>query len=1150
MRKHVTGTLPWVHKPGLLILFVLLLQVPLRVAAQKVSYTGENVPLEKIFKSIHKQTGYVVFCSRSLLQNSKKVTLDLRNVELKDFLDKILKEQSLEYAIEKKTISVTKKAAISAVQPENDTKKEPSPTGMLQGRVVNEKGDPLSGVTVAVKDGRNMTATDNDGAFTLKNADAGAVLVFSYTGYTTVSQKFTGRKSITITMNPGTNALDDIVIIGYGSVKKSDVTGAVSRVKGSDLPKEGSPSVGNMLQGKAAGLVITSNNASPGGALNFRIRGADNDPLIIIDGFPVTPLNDTYFSQTKTETGTALPSIKTDNNFTGLNPDDIETIDILKDASATSIYGSRAANGVILITTKRGKGSKLNVTYSNATSIQQLYGLPKVLNGKDFMVERNKVFKEVWMNNNNVYPYGTQTWDDGMNSGIAYPYSDQDIQNFKGGTDWVKEITRTGLIQSHNFNLTAGTDKTKYLFSVSSFDNKAVIKSNGFNRLTVRLNLDQEFNKWLTGGITSSYSRNKFDNVFGESNRSAGAQFAGVISSALEYNPLIPVKDSTGQYALNPDRLTRPNPVSLLDALDKTDRGDLLVNSYVEATPFKGLSIRGSLGIDMKTNNRNTYLPTTISIGNQETGLAYIAENKREDWLYNLRANYNFQLNSKHKFTTMAALEFQQRRESGLTMLNSKFPTDDFTWNNMGTGARTRPDVTSYLTTGQRASYISRITYSYNDKYLLTANLRVDGSSNFARNKQWGKFPGVSVAWKISEERFLKEKYSWLSLFKLRAGYGLVGDESSLYGTYSYFNSAGTAWSFNNVPTSGLGLANIGNPNLSWETFRNFNLGLDFGFFRDRISGSVELYRTKVYDAIGQRVLPINQELSTINYNLSEVQQKRGFEFTLNTVNIANKNFRWTTNINYTFYRNSYLKRDANYVLDINQNAKEDIGGIWKYVVNGMVPAGNRYAGALQVKDINGYLRDGSGQIIFTNGKPSYSGKPDGVLDNADMLYIGNNTPIPFSINNTFKYKSFDVNIYFYGMLNNWMSNSTFKLFSGNLMNVYNYGENTLTKLKGRMSFDNLNSTIPSMFSGSVATSQQLDGYYLEKASFLRFQNLSMGYTFPKKVIKGVFSNLRVYASARNLFVITSYSGSDPETDSQAAYPNQRTYTLGAELKF
>ena len=1148
MRKFPTGKMPGVARIGFALLVIFLLQVPLRAGAQQVSFKGENVPLERIFKSVHKQTGYVIFCSQSLLQNAKKVTVDLQNTELKDFLDKILKGQGLEYSIEGKTIGINRKAADAPSQKISEERQGPPPPGSVHGKVLNEKGEPLAGVTISVKGSREMTTTDSAGGFSLEHAAPNAVLVFSYTGYTSVTYRVTGQNTV-ITMNPGANSLDDVVIIGYGSVKKADVTGAVSRVKGSDLPKEGNPSVGNMLQGKAPGLVITANNASPGGALTFRIRGADNDPLIIIDGFPVTPLNDMYFSQTKTETGTALASIKTDNNFTAINPDDIESIDILKDASATSIYGSRAANGVILITTKRGKGSKLNVSYSHATSLQYLYGLPKVLGGKEYMWERNKVFKEVWMNNNNVYPYGNRGWNDAMNDSIAYPYSEQQIGNFKGGTDWVKAITRTGMIQSDNFNITAGTDKTKYLFSISNFDNKAVIKNNDFSRITVRLNLDQEFNKWLTGGVTSSYSRNKFDNVFGEANRSAGAQFSGVISSALEYNPLIPIRDSTGKYALNPDRLSRPNPVSLLDALDKTDRSELLVNSYIDATPVKGLSIRGSVGVDMKSNNRNTYLPTTINIGNQESGVAYIAENKREDWLYNLRANYNFQFAERHKITTMAAVEFQQRRESGLTMLNSQFPTDDFTWNNMGTGARTRPEVTSYLATGQRASLISRVTYSFDDKYLLTANVRVDGSSNFARNKQWGTFPGVSVAWKITSEKFMP-RIDWLSTLKLRAGYGLVGDENSLIGTYSYFNSTGTAWSFNNVPTSGLALANIGNPNLSWETFRNVNLGLDFGILRDRISGAVEFYQTRVYDAIGQRVLPINQELSTINYNLSEIQQKRGFEFSVTSVNINKKNFRWTTNINYTFYRNSYLKRDANYVLDINESQKQDIGGIWKYVMNGMVPAGNRYAGALQVKDINGYLRDGSGNIAFIKGKPAYTGKPDGVLDNADLVYVGNNTPIPFSINNTFRVGNFDVNLYLYGMLNNWMSNSTLKLFAGNLMNVYNYGENTLVKLKNRWSYDNMKSTRPSMFSGSVATSQQIDGYYLEKASFLRVQNLMVGYTLPKKLTKAVFSSLRVYAAAKNLFVLTNYSGSDPETDSQAAYPNQRTYTLGAELKF
>lgn len=1015
----------------------------------------------------------------------------------------------------------------------------------ISGVVIDELNTPMIGVNVLVKGSTNGTVTDLDGKYTLSVA-AGekSTLVFSFVGYTTKEVAVGNRRKIDVALEPDQKMIDEVVVIGYGTVKRGDVTSSISVVKTDELPKSSTASLGNMLTGRTPGLIVKTNSAAPGGALDFSIRGG-NAPLIVIDGYPISPVNDQYTSESVKETGNKLGSVPTDNNFINLNPDDIESIDILKDASATSIYGSRAANGVVLITTKRGSEGKVDVKFSASVSMQKLYGLPEVMSGQEYMRERNKITREIWMNNNGVYPYGTQEWSDAMNAQINYPYADEEIANFQGGTDWLKQATRTGLIHNESLNIKGGTKDTKYLFSVSNLGNKGVVQNNNFNRLTMRLNLDQKFTNWLKGGINLSYSRNNLDNVFGESGRSGGAEFAGVMSSAMEFNPLLPIRDEDGNYVTNPDRPERPNPVSLFDAQDKSQRENILATANIEITPLKGLLIKGSVGTDIRINERKSYLPSTISIANQETKYAYIGQNRGDSYLLSLMADYKKTI-GKHNFGIMGAFEYEHIGKNGSTMISSDFPSDNFLWNNMGSGARSHPDVTSYKNIDERASYIGRVNYGYDNRYLLSANIRVDGSSNFASNKQWGTFLGASVAWKIAEEKFIKNNAEWLNDLKLRAGWGQVGDDGKLTGTNTYFTTY--YYAFNGIPTAGLGMGALANPNLSWETKTTFNIGLDWGVLNSRLHGTIDFFSSRIKNKIGKRQLPINQEITEIDYNLSQVDGNHGVEVGISSVNIHNKKFKWNTDFVLSYYRNYYVKRDANYVLGINEKERMDVNDMWEYVIEGLVPAGERNAGALIVKDLNGYLRDDNGNIKMVNGKPVYLGEPDGRIDEADMVYRGNSTPIPFSLNNSFEFGNFDVNVYFYGMFNNWQKNSTYTLFAGNLQNVALNGENTLKELGNRWSYDNMGSDIPSVFVNANTTAEQRRGYYLEKAWFLRCDNVSLGYTFKPK--KKCFTSLRAYVSARNLFVITPYSGADPETDSQAAYPNSRTYTLGVDITF
>lgn len=1013
----------------------------------------------------------------------------------------------------------------------------------VTGTVTDENGVPLVGVTVTVPESTVGTITDVRGEYTIAVPDTSRSLLFSYIGYRPVSEAVGSRTRIDVRMQSEATGIDEVVVMGYGVQRRSDVTSAVAVIKTDELPSASSASLGSMLQGRAAGLSVQQTSASPGGALNFSVRGSESAPLIVVDGIPMTALADQSLSASKLETGSKLGGMPTDTNFINLNPDDIESIDVLKDASATAIYGSRAANGVVLITTKRGKEGRINVSFSASGSVQKLYGMPEMLSGQEYMIERNRMARDVYMNANGFYPYGTREWNDFESSKIKYPYTEEQIRNFTGGTDWLDQVTRLGYMHNESLNITGGSEKTKYLFSVSNLGNEAVMKNNSFNRFTTRLNLDQTFNKWLKGSVSLSYSRNRIDNIFGESGRSAGAQFAGVIASALEFDPLLSVRDENGDYTINPLMTSRPNPVSFLEAKDQSQREALFGSASVEITPVRNLSIRATFGADIRSNDRNSYLPSTVLISNQINQYAYMARNRNENYIYNVTASYNFAPTEGLDLSLMAGFEFEDRTETGSTMANAGFPSDDLLWNNMGSGSAMRPEVSSYKVAEQRASWIGRLTMNYRDRYLLTFNLRADGSSNFAKNKQWGVFPGVSVGWRLSEEPFLKDSRV-VSNLKIRGGYGLVGNDGKLTGSSLYFTTS--YYAFNKVPTAGLGIASIGNPDLSWETKTSIDAGIDFGFFNNRLTGSVDFYSSRIRDIIGVRELPINQEVATMDVNLGQVDGSHGVDISLSSVNVRTRNFRWTTNVVFSWYRNFYVKRDPSYVLQVYEKQRMDKGDVWYCLVERIAP-GNRNAGSIVAVDTNGILRDAEGNPIILNGKYQYSGAPDGLIDEADYAFMCNNTPMPFSLNNTFEWRNFDLTVYIYGMFHNWQRNATWAGFATSMNRVYLYEENTMADIRQRFSYDNVDSDVPGYFTSG----NDIQRYFYERAWFLRLDNVTLGYTLPRTLTRRAgINSVRFYVTARNLCVLTPYSGSDPETDSRAAYPNQRTFTAGVELKF
>lgn len=999
----------------------------------------------------------------------------------------------------------------------------------VKGSVKDANGEGIIGASVMIKGSRTGTITDLDGNFQLNSVPTGALLTVTYMGYEPQEKKAAPKLDFVLKENAA--LLDEVVVVGYGVQKKSNISGAVATVKADELPTAASASVGSMLRGRAAGMNITQNSATPGGSLNISIRGglSGQQPLIVIDGVPQV--------QSKTvSAGTAYSGGDKDNGLINLNPNDIETIDVLKDASAAAIYGSDASGGVILITTKRGKSGKPDISYNGSIAFQYLKDRPDFMNARDFMIEQNKVFDE-------------------LGRGNEKRYTDKQIADFAGnGTDWMKEVTRTGIVNDHNLSLSVGTDATKYLFSLSCYDHQGIARNNSMNRLTGRLNIDQQITGKLKAGISSTFSQIKYHDVpLGDGRQDNAALFY----SAMTFIPTVPVYDENGKYSVNPIRDMYPNPVSLLDITDQTVSKDLFVSSYFEYKPFSDLTVRATLGVDMKDTQADQYIPTTTKKGFSTNGQASKQNAKTQMNIVNVIATYAKVFNKVHDVNLMGGWEYKKNSWEGMGIVASQFPYDGALMNNIGSSEQEKPAISSYKGSNETASFIGRLNYSLMQKYILTFNIRVDGSSNFSKKHQWGTFPGVSLAWRMNEEKWLTN-VRWLSNLKLRAGAGQTGNAGNLTGINTYFTVMQGAFDPDGHLVNGIGMSKIGNENLKWETLTDYNIGLDFGFFRNRLSGTIDLYQRERKDVILTRNLMSYQEVKTIDYNSAQVYRSRGIDIGLHSVNFDTKHFGWNTDVNFSYYRNKTVKRDPEFIPEVYQDMEEDWGNVYGYRTNGLVQPGQQYAhlaksgpGAINYEDLYGYKLDANGEKMRdADGRYIRVAGADGILDAADMVVLHNSTPIPFSINNTFRWKNWDANIYIYGSLNGWKINDV-KLQSVYGIEDITYGVNALSEVKNRWSPSNPEGTLPGVAEASSGINPAKSDFFLEKAWYLRLDNVSVGYSFPTKWLGKVLRSARLYAAGRNLCVFTPYKGMDPETGNGiGAYPSQWSVAVGLDVKF
>jgi len=1039
----------------------------------------------------------------------------------------------------------------------------------VSGTVTDEKKEPLIGVSVFIKGSSTGVVTDANGAFSL-NAPGNAVLHFSYVGMEPVEESVKNRKTIDVVMSENKKVLDEVVVIGYGTVKKRDLTGSVSSVKTSDIDLTASASIGQALKGKAAGLSVISNSAQPGGGLDILIRGAgsvnaSNAPLYVVDGVPIAQLDplSSYFN-TKMDPGTQGVL-----NF--INPNDIASIEVLKDASATAIYGARAGHGVVLVTTKRGSEGKTTVNYDASYGIQKDANTYDVYNLKEWMNAKNKASWDAWMFSNKVTPYGTRSLEDAIASpvnGVSYqlPFTDTQISNAGPGTDWVSLISRTGYIQQHNLSVQGGSKQTQFVVALNYFDQQGIIQNSGLQRYTGKVNLDHTINSLFKVGVNLIASRTDNDNV------ALGNQpweNSGLMRAAVQMGPQIQAIDDNGNYPINPLLPTQPNPYSLLTMTDKSRMDRLVGNAYVLVEPLSGLTIKLNAGTDIAYQNRNTYMPKTTLWGSIYDGYASINQSSNDQYLLEGTANWLKTFNDIHRIGILVGASAEKFVNSNNYLENKGFITDGFLWNNIGSGVGSK-NMNSSGSENKMRSFFARLNYTLLDRYLLTATFRADGASVFAANHKWGYFPSVAAAWDISEEKFMERARSVFSLAKVRISYGQTGNSgigtggvNSVTSTIDANSSAayGAYPAWNNLDKSqvvGVFQSRLENPDLKWETTTELNLGLDVALFNSRISGTFEVYRRVISDLLNDKSLNVYQPISLVIANIGKTQSK-GFEATINTKNFVGKDFQWSTDFTFSAYRDRWLERTPDWKPSVYENTNDPLRPIYERIADHIMqigenpPAAEPYLvpGQLVIKDVDGYAKDENGNPLVLNGKFVRSGQPDGVIDDADKQLIGNRDPGYIAgLNNRFRWKSFDFSFDLNGLFDRMMMDPTYMDFGTTAEPISQYGYNGLRILDKIWMPDNPSTKYPSSF-----YTYSIDGYgnwFYQKAWFIRLQNVTLGYTLPTTPgLKKIFSSLRVYINANNLYVFTPYTGLDPETDVySAAYPNARTFTAGLSIRF
>ncbi len=1125
-------TFLYAMKLYLFFFLVCITQLEAKSFSQTITLDAKNMSFKSVIANIKAQIGYGISYSDDL-SLGKPVTISVKNISLSEFLDRIVADQPFSYKIFEKNILFTKKTEHQT--PLNKKSSEKSAFSRIKIVVVDTAGDFLSGATISIKSKPGIAITNSNGEVDF-DLDEGDLVVVSYIGHITQTVQVTAaairEKRLIITLKAdidGAGTMDDLVVIGYGSVRKSDLTGSVSSVKVDELADvRPATSVEQLLQGQAAGVQITANTGAPGGGMTFSVRGAtsisgSNQPLIVIDGYPIGMDDD----ETMATEGNSYDNRRPlQNPLANLNPGDIESIEILKDASATAIYGSRAANGVVLVTTKRGKG-KDRITYNFRSDISMLPRKIDVLNTMDYINYSNEA---------------------AINSGRDSIFADSLIAKYRNvNTNWQDLIYQTAISQNHQLTLSGGESKWKYALSLGFLQQEGVIKKTKFNRGDIRLNLDRKFNDRLAFGASMSAVMNKNQ---GTAQASGDPISGSTVRNALTSRPL----DAPFTADDELDLTQANNPLVFINLFEDINRNvNVMTNMFIDYTIAKGLLFKIRGGASYSSTRRDFYAPRGTILGNNSSGYAYYGEGNSFNYLNEYTLNYDRTFNNKHRLNAVGGYTYHDwtRRKFGVRANN--FPNDKLKYYDLSSAAAVGTLV-SYTEQWALSSFIGRANYSYDNKYLFTFTGRADGSTRLAEGSKWDFFPSFALGWNLHNENFMKAAH-WINELKLRASYGFSGNQAIGIGaTRSRLNS--TTNVIDETVQISYTLANLANSTLKWERTKQTNIGLDLSVLNRTVNFTFDYYNKITNDLLMNLNIPGSTGFGSYPVNQGKIENN-GYEFSVATKPL-NKEVKWNLAGNISFNRNKILSLgdgvksfSGPIIGPIANNSSHiakvgfPIGSFYGYriigiyqndeeVQNGPVDSDNAQPGTFKYKDING----------------------DGRITADDREVIGN--PFPnygFGINSDLTWRNISLSASVIGTIGqdiiNLARHNLDALARENASNIRQeaydnrwVGEGTSnTYPKARMS---------NAFSGRFTDFIVEDGSYVR----LKFVTISYRFVLPKKYL---INEAKVYATTTNLLTWTKYKGYDPEINSlggnammagvdNANIPQFRTFSIGLSL--
>lgn len=1081
----------WLRIMKLTLFFLLaaLLHVSASVYSQQTKFNIvlRDASVKEVLKQIENQSEYFFLYKNENIDVNRVVNIDIKDKPVEYILDELFKGTSVTYEIVNRQIVLVDKGRNNPFPVIQQQKS-------ISGKVTDSTGAPLPGVTVIVKGTSNGTITDNEGAFSISNVPTEGVLVFSFVGMKTQEVNISGKTSITIKMAESTIGLDEVVAVGYGTMKKSDLTGSVSSVQSKDINTTKSSNALQSLAGRIAGVNISQNTGAPGSTMSIRIRGVNsiqggNEPLYVIDGFPTNQ-----------------------NMLLSLNNSDIESIEILKDASATAIYGSRGANGVVLITTKQGKAKKTQVIFESSYAVQSIRKKMDLMDATEYALFINEQLA-----NKNLDPY----------------FSQEDIDGFGKGFDWQDALFHQAPQKNVSININGGNEKTQFSLGGSMFLQDGIIRRSDFSRYSVVMNLNHTISDKLNVGVSNVLS-------YIDTNRKdsgGGGRGNGTIGGALAAPPTLTPYNEDGTYR---NLLTAypfisnsmSNPVNILNEVSSNrNENRILLNAFVLYKPIQELTVKISGGIS------NTDYQTNIYRTNNYLGAesyASMGASRARSLLNENTVTYDKTFNEKHRFSAIAGLTYQDFVNTSLSGDGTSYISD--VTENFDLGAALTPGIPqSGYSKSNLFSVLTRLNYVYNDKYLATFTFRGDGASQYSDGQKWGYFPSGALAWRVSKEKFFKS-ISAISNLKLRASWGKAGNQAiSAYTTLNTLSSGNTIFGDGTYVTYAPGTRLP--QNLKWESTATTNLGVDLGFLDNKINLTADYYIKKTTNLLNTVGLPLSMGYTSTIQNIGEMQNK-GLEFGIDATPFSG-NFKWNLNFNFSINRNKIVKLyNGQDILSANINVNlvqdyinilregEPVGMFWGYQEDGYDDSGN-----IKFKDLDG----------------------DTQITSKDKTFIGNPNPdFTYGLQSSMSYKDFEFTFFVQGTYGNDIFNAS--SISSTL--DYGIGLNMPEDVYlNHWTPENTNAKYPI---AKVSTNVKVSDRFIEDGSYLRLKNVELAYNLGIK--KFGMDNLRIYVSGQNLLTLTKYSWWDPEINSLGSainqgvdyysYPTSKSFTIGLQARF